>query len=51
MFFPRRYDRGEQLMKKINNSVNDLQEQLTVEVPLSHVLDMPQGGIINHRVF
>jgi len=27
-----RYDRGEQLMKKINASVGDLQEQLTVEV-------------------
>ena len=27
-----RYDRGEQLMKKINSSVSDLQEQLTVEV-------------------
>jgi hypothetical protein len=26
-----RYDRGEQLMKKINGSVSDLQEQLTVE--------------------
>jgi len=27
-----RYERGEQLMKKINANVNDLQEQLTVEV-------------------
>jgi len=27
-----RYDRGEQLMKKINSSIGDLQEQLTVEV-------------------